>query len=461
MLVYSPTIGPRLRYVLQFLGETLQGKPLSFTTNAQEALRYDGVLINYSATKLREIEIWIAPQGLLDETGIREVEIIVKNKENGIPFFFETSGDYPFDIFSAIFYLLSRYEEYLPHEKDSYGRYAHTNSLAWREGFLHRPIVNKWINEFNSHINHRQAPNHLRGIHTSPDIHHRPSTIYHPPSTIPQLPSALPFTFLPTYDIDIAFSYKHKGFWRNMVGGVAALFTLKWKSLGERVSVCLGKKRDPFDVFGWLNGLHERLGLKPYYFFLVAPKRGKYDKNINPALPAMRQLVHDHAIRYPVGVHPSWRSGDEPAQLETEIRLLADAAGTEVQASRQHYIRISFPTTYRQLLASGIRFDFSMGYGSINGFRASVALPFYWYDLEKEETTQLLVFPFCYMEANSFFEQKQNAEEGLAEMRRYYDVVKNTGGLFCMIWHNSFLTETAIWAEWRKGYEKFLVSLSK
>jgi hypothetical protein len=52
------------------------------------------------------------------------------------------------------------------------------------------------------------------------------------------------------------------------------------------------------------------------------------------------------------------------------------------------------PETFRHLLDTGIQEDFSMGYGSINGFRASVASPFYWYDLEKEQTTYLLLYPF-------------------------------------------------------------------
>ena len=97
-----------------------------------------------------------------------------------------------------------------------------------------------------------------------------------------------------------------------------------------------------------------------------------------------------------------------------------------------------------------------MGYGSINGFRASVASPFYWYDLEKEEQTQLLVFPFCYMEANSFYEQKFTAGQALEEMRQYYKTVKSVNGYFIMIWHNSFLGTDKSTAGWRNVYEQFI-----
>ena len=60
-----------------------------------------------------------------------------------------------------------------------------------------------------------------------------------------------------------------------------------------------------------------------------------------------------------------------------------------------------------------------MGYGSINGFRASVASSFYWYDLEKEEATTLRIFPFCFMDANSYYEQRQTTAQAMTELMRY------------------------------------------
>ena len=76
---------------------------------------------------------------------------------------------------------------------------------------------------------------------------------------------------------------------------------------------------------------------------------------------------------------------------------------------------------------------------SINGFRASVASPFFWYDLEKEEQTDLLLHPFCYMEANSFYEQKVSSQEALEEMLHYLNEVKKVNGTLITLWHNTFL----------------------
>jgi hypothetical protein len=97
-----------------------------------------------------------------------------------------------------------------------------------------------------------------------------------------------------------------------------------------------------------------------------------------------------------------------------------------------------------------------MGYGSINGFRASVASAFYWYDLKKEETTSLLLHPFCFMEANSFFEQKYLPQRAYEEMMHYYHAVKSVNGELIFIWHNNFLGTHPFFSGWRDVYEEFL-----
>jgi hypothetical protein len=137
-----------------------------------------------------------------------------------------------------------------------------------------------------------------------------------------------------------------------------------------------GKQKDPFDSFDWMDQLHQQFDLRPIYFFLISSKTGKYDKNISPSKGSMKHLILEHSDRYPIGIHPSWQSGDDPEKLKLEILKLGHIVGKQISASRQHYIRFTLPQTYRQLIDLGIESDFSMGYGSINGFRASVTSPF-------------------------------------------------------------------------------------
>lgn len=128
----------------------------------------------------------------------------------------------------------------------------------------------------------------------------------------------------------------------------------------------------------------------------------------------------------------------------------------EVFLSRQHYIRFHLPSSYRRLAEAGITDDYSMGYGSINGFRASTGNAFYWYDLEKDACSHLKVHPFCFMDANAFYEQEQNPASGFAELKHYYDCCKNYQTTFCTIWHNNFLGTDSLYNGWKECYEKFI-----
>jgi uncharacterized protein DUF7033 len=429
VIVFSHTITPRLQYILDFIGKQTIGKSFQVVTDSTTFKQYSGPRINYSKERITETEFRIQNTDLLFEKGCHE-QTIECFEINDHKAFFKTEGDFPFDIFAASFYLLSRYEEYLPYKKDAYGRYAHENSLAFREGFLHLPLINIWIDEF------RKS---LQGKFPQLTIHHSP------------------FTFLPTYDIDEAYSYKYKQWWRTTGGLLRSIVNGQWSKVAERTTVLFGTRKDPFDSFDWMDQLHRQFDLQPTYFFLISKRTGKFDKNNSPSKRPMQELIRRHDDRYSIGIHPSWQSGDDYEKLKFEILNLGHISGKQIHSSRQHFIRFTLPKTYRQLIELGIDSDFSMGYGSINGFRASVASTFFWYDLEREEQTQLLVHPFCFMEANSFYEEKLSAQQAFEELKNYLNIVKSINGTLITIWHNSFLGTASQFQGWKEVYEKFIL----
>jgi len=421
VLIYSHIASSRLQYICSFIFRDLLGIDYELTIDSEAFKNYTGVQINYSNTKITAAEFYIKNHTLLFDHGIQNQTIDCFTFENNKAFFSIESSDLPFDIFAASFYLLSRYEEYLPHKKDIYGRYAHENSLAHREGFLNLPLINIWIQSFASKLKKK-----------FPNINFLPKT----------------FCYQPTYDIDIAYSYKHKGLLRN-TGGFFKSPTI------ARIKVLAGMLKDPFDAYDWMHALHQQYHVQPVYFFLVAERNGVYDKNILPHTDAMWRLVKLHAKKYRVGLHPSWQSGDNGTLLKTERELLEAMAGDTVTLSRQHYIRFNLPEGYQRLIAAGITDDYSMGYGSINGFRASVASSFNWYDLENEMITALIIHPFCYMDANACYEQKQNPQQSAIEMLHYYNICKSVNGTLITICHNNFLGTAKEFAGWRAIYEQF------
>ena len=429
LLIYSTYKSPRLQYITDVLLHNLSGIEVSITTLHDEFIQYKGARINYSRNSIAPDELKIIPAPLLFETGITAQNIPCKEHAGSKILFPSENGDLHFDIFAASFYLLSRYEEYLPHQPDEYGRFAHTESIAYKEGFLQEPIINYWLFDFQKILQ----------------------------AKFPFLVFALKkFRFIPTYDIDIAFSYLHKGITRNAGGLVRSLLKGELAAIKDRIDVLTKKKEDPFDVYEWLYALHLKFSLQPYYFFLVADSSGEYDKNVDPHHAEMQELIRYHAVGYNVGIHPSWQSGDDMALLEEEIKTLENIINRKVVHSRQHYIRFTLPDTYRQLVAQGILNEFSMGYGTINGFRASIASPFYWYDLSAETKTPLLVYPFCFMDANAFYEQKLTPSQAFNEIQYYHDIIKKIDGTMISIWHNHFFGNDKMFEGWKEVYEVFL-----
>ncbi|MES2004499.1 MAG: polysaccharide deacetylase family protein [Bacteroidota bacterium] len=424
MLVYTPHITARVRYIVETI------LPGAVVIDSKEVfVAKDAVRINYSNEPIAGA-FQIIPSGLLMEKDIHSQKIQCGEWE-GLYVFFQTGGDLPFDVFAASFYLLSRYEEYLPHELDEYGRYSHTNSIAYKEGFLKQPLVNEWVQSLAKKLQvffpHARFTIHASG-----------------------------FSFIPTYDIDEAFSYRHKPVWKNVLGFYRDLLQGRFEQVMERGNVYSGKKKDPYDTFNWMDDLHDRYQLQPVYFLLTILKRGEYDKNLPARSKVLQQLYQHISKKYTVGLHPSWQSGTDEWLLEKEIQALQSITGKPITLSRNHYLRFSVPDTYRRLINAAITDDYSMAYGGVNGFRASYALPFKWYDLEKETSTGLTIHPFCFMEATSFFNQGHSAAEAGEELQYYYDAVKKVNGECMVLFHNHFLTEQQQWLPWREMYADFL-----
>jgi hypothetical protein len=425
VLIYSHNITPRLQYIAGFLSDYYQHS-FEITTAREAFEQAPAPKINYTTTSVHENEIRIHPESLLFEKGITGKDTACFKHHKGFAAIFPAPGDMEFDLFAAIFYLITRYEEYLPHQKDEYGRYDHRQSVAFRDGFLQQPLVNIWLQEFSRLVKEKTGFS---------------------------LPVPL-FQWIPTYDIDIAWSYKNKGWLRNTGGWIRDLIKGNSWALSKRIEVVMGLSKDPFDVYAWLDALHHKYDWQPYYFFHMGFSRNQYDKSIGNHNKAFRQLVHHHGMRYQTGLHPSWQSGNDPQWITKEKEELEAITAQPVVSSRQHYIRFTLPETYRHLLDCGLHEDWSMGYGGINGFRASIAHSFYWYDLENDQQTSLLLHPFCFMDANSFFEQHQTAEQSFEEICYYYQTVKEVSGTCIAIWHPNFFGTDPLYKGWKEVYER-------
>ncbi len=199
----------------------------------------------------------------------------------------------------------------------------------------------------------------------------------------------------------------------------------------------------------------EKYKLKQIYFILFADY-GTNDKSIPTHSHVFRELIRWIADHADVGIHPSFTSNSVAGKLKKEINSLTKTLHREIIKSRQHFLVLHLPSTYRNLINHGITDDYSMGYASQIGFRASTCSSFLFYDLEMENTTTLRLHPFAAMEGTLRDYNQIDTVKAIAEFQEIIGEVKKVGGTFISIWHNESLSDQKRWKGWRDVYEKMI-----
>ena len=432
MLIFVENKTPRILYITDFVIRQLLGCELIVTDDVDFFAKSKNAKINYSSSPKSDNEFFISPHLLLFQTDISQQDTNITIFFDLVCFFKITNSksDFPFDIFAAAFWLLSRYEEYLPNQKDIHGRFVATSSLAYQKAFLHLPIIQLWTEKLFLALK-KAFPEILENQQKK-------------------------FQFKPSYDIDMAWAYRQKGIVRTVGGALQDLKNGRFSKFSNRISVLSNKKDDPFNSFSFLEDLHKNYNIHPIFFFLLGDF-GKFDKNTNHTNKKLILLIQKIHQKHNTGIHPSYASNEKKNQVATEINRLSQITQEKTTKSRQHFLKLSFPKTYRRLLDNGIKEDYSMGYAADIGFRAGVGVPFYWYDLEKEEKTDLLIYPFQVMDVTLRHYLKLSPEEAFIQVKKIIRPMKSVGGTFMTLWHNSSFSEEDGWdAEWKDLYIKII-----
>jgi len=427
ILLYVSQETNRLKYIVDFIFTDVLRISYQLTTDKDQFIKSKLSKVSYGKVKVAD-EFFIPSCNLLFETDIVKQPVEVKNW-NEMPIIYKVEdGDLPFDIFAAAFYLVSRYEEYLPHSADRHNRFRPEESLAFRGGFLDRPIINVWADEFKKLFQKRN-----------------------PAFTFP-FPA---YTFTPTIDIDNAYAYKYKGFVRSTAILMSKLATFEFKKFARRVAVYSGYRNDPYDSYEKQENIHKTYNVNPLYFILLGDF-SKYDRNLSHRNKYMVQLVQRLSESGTVGLHPSYNSNKSESQLLAEKARLENILGKPVVRSRQHYIKLKVPQTYRSLIKARINEDYSMGYPSLIGYRASTATPFHFFDLERNDKTDLKIFPFVAMDSTLKYYLRFKTKEVIPYLRPIVTELKKIGGNFIFVFHNESIGDGRNWKHWGDIYEKVI-----
>src|SRR5665647_1001215 len=147
IILLSPAINTRMNYITRFISARLGCDIKLVQTDHfnQDSYPSDRAVLNYGPESV-EGRYNIFSEGLMFKTGIDKKDTGHFRLE-GRTYLYRAPGgfDLQFDLFSACFYLLSRYEEYLPFVPDQYGRFEADQSLAFRNGFLEEPVIDQWL----------------------------------------------------------------------------------------------------------------------------------------------------------------------------------------------------------------------------------------------------------------------------------------------------------------------------
>lgn len=398
------------------------------TDNVEEFRNFNGARLSYSHNAISD-EIHFTSRQLLFENGITEQNITTFDYNDCKVFFAAGKiSSLPFDIFAASFYLVSRYEEYLPHIRDEHDRFDAKDSLAFMNGFLQKPVVNIWAEWLKQLI-----------------LKKYPAFIF----------PERKYEFISTIDIDNAFAYREKGFTRSVGGYLKSLSQFDLKEVKERTRVLLRIQKDPYDTYDFQLEMLKKYKFKSVYFFLLGDY-GVNDKNLPPENEKFQSLIKMISDYAEVGIHPSYGSNKSIDQLKKEVERLSKILHKDITQSRQHFLKLTLPDTYRNLIDLDITDDYTMGFASQIGFRASICTAFNFYDLDMELETKLKIHPFAMMEGTLKYYMNVLPDEALTKIKPLIDEVKAVNGTFISLWHNDTLNNEKLWRGWREVYEKMI-----
>lgn len=332
------------------------------------------------------------------------------------------------DPFGAVFFVLSRLEEYGEAMKDEHDRFSAKQSIQYQFGWLQRMVCERWSMAIHKYLFQNKL--------------------------IDQNFQKRNIEIIPTFDIDNAFAYKWKEGSRQYLSTAKDILRRNKKRITERKAVLSGKEKDPYDTFDYINSIALR-GFKTTVFWLLGDY-GHFDKNIFHGDKRQQDLIRNMGANCNVGIHPSYNSNYKKGQLRTEIERLKTTFDKSITLSRQHFLKLKLPNTYKELLQNGIEHDYTMGFASEVGFRAGTSRPFRWFNLDKNYTTDLWIHPFAYMDGTLLEYKHLSIHEAKQIISSLHEEFKQFGGEFIFIWHNETIGNYGKWEGWQEVLEHTL-----
>jgi hypothetical protein len=330
------------------------------------------------------------------------------------------------DIFGSAFFMLTRYEEVVKSDKDEHERFPARASLAYREGFLMRPIINEYV-EILWWSMKKLWPNLERRKRS--------------------------YRVCLSHDVDWPLSVAGNNPLR--VLKAAAGDALKRKdvalSMHKLVSlakVCMGNiDADVNNTFNFIMDTSERKGLRSAFYFITDHTGGEIDGTYRLEDPWIGKLMKKIYRRgHEIGLHASYNSFRSSNQVKKEFERLISVAEKEgiyqdVWGGRQHYLRGEAPTTWQAWADAGLDYDSTLTFADHVGFRCGICYEYPVFNLLKGVALKLRERPLIIMEGTMFGKQYMGLsyKQAFSLLQKLAETCKMFDGDFTLLWHNSSL----------------------
>lgn len=334
----------------------------------------------------------------------------------------------PIDIFGGVFFLLARYEEAIEGAPcDRFGRFPATASVAYRESFLERPLVDEYVEILWSMLL-RLRPGlrrreHRYGVHAS-------------------------------HDVDVPFLGCGVPAGRLARGAAGDLLVRRSPSRAVRRLASRMLRRpdiDPGNTFEFLMDVSERAGVVADFYFMATDRTCPLDATYGLEDLEIRGLFSAiHSRGHRIGLHPGFETFLDAARTRDEFeRLLrsCDRLGIRQDrwGGRQHYLRWRTPDTWQNWEDAGLDYDASVGFADHVGFRAGTCREFPVFNLRTASMLTLRERPLVAMDRTLLDPAYMgiSPEECLARMGRLAATCRRFGGTLSILWHNTSLLAAA------------------
>jgi hypothetical protein len=314
-----------------------------------------------------------------------------------------------YDIPTGLLWALSRLEETAIVERDSHGRFPVSESLAFRENFLHRPIVDEYGFAF------EQA---LKCLF---------------PSWSAKRPS---FRVKLTHDVDeVGIPFSLRATLGHTLRRRASQATLK-----DILSTVSSGRPAYLQCVMRLAELSREYALDSAFYWKASPA-GKNDSGYNPREQRVKSTISWLRERgFECGVHPGYDTFGNQQGLRDEVAVLRECIGQHRLGGRQHYLRWK-PETWMDWETCQLAYDSTVGYAEWPGFRAGTCIPYRPWLFEENREADLVEIPLLVMDRTLAYYRRISTEESYAVVIDIVERCRAVGGVFTLLWHNDALLD--------------------